>query len=70
MHTTEFKKFDVTFIHNGDFSGDVIIVRGDGEETFEVPFAALVSIVAAWARDVKIAKLEGANERKVLGLPP
>jgi hypothetical protein len=74
MHTTKFKKNpEYTFHHNGDFSGDVEIVKyeetGQVSSRALVPFDALVSLVAKWARDVRLAKLEDASEREVLGLP-
>jgi hypothetical protein len=78
MHTTKFEKNpEYTFHHNGNFSGNVTIVREryrDGPslvstDEVEVPFDALVSLVAKWARDVRLAKLEDATEREVLGLP-
>jgi hypothetical protein len=73
MHTIKFKKNpEVVFLHNGDFSGDVKIIRfkeGEWSREVEVPFDALVSLVAKWARDVKIAKLEDASEHEILGLP-
>jgi len=69
MHSTTFNRHpEITFLHHGDFSGSVEIVS-DGV-SFLVPFDALVSLVAEWARTVRIAKLEDASEREVLGLPP
>jgi hypothetical protein len=68
VHTTTFDRHpEITFLHNGDFSGSVEIVS-DGV-SFLVPFDALVSLVAKWALEVRIAELEAASEREVLGLP-
>jgi hypothetical protein len=70
MHSTTFDRHpNITFLHHGDFSGDVEVVFDD-LSVVKIPFSALVSLVAKWAREVRLAKLEGASEREVLGLPP
>jgi hypothetical protein len=70
VHSTTFERHpEITFLHRGDFSGDVEVVFDD-LSVVKIPFDALVSLVAKWAREVKLAKLEAAKEREVLGLPP
>lgn len=64
MHTTVYK--DTRFHHNGDFSGDIRIVR-DGRE-MEVPFKDILALVARFVRDERIAVLEQATPREILGL--
>lgn len=68
-HTTCGKEH--LFIHNGDFSGDVIIARSkDGVELAEVPFADLKMLVASWVRDKRIYHLEcQAEDDEILGVP-
>lgn len=64
MQTTNGKA--VRFFHNGDFSGDVVIVRADTEEQMQVPFADLKALVAAWVVQTRIAALEQMTDDQVL----
>jgi hypothetical protein len=66
MHTFEGK---TCFIHhNGDFSGDAIIVLEDGTQRIEVPIEDLLAFAAEAVREKKIAQLESATTEELLGL--
>ncbi len=57
-----------TFIHDGDaLSGIVEIVNTSGTR-FKVMGTALRQFVAGAVRDAKIAELEHADDRTILGL--
>lgn len=62
-HTTKIN--ETTFIHNGDFSGEVEIQHG--EEFMNIPFAYLRGIVTEYVRYKRIAELERADDEEVLG---
>lgn len=75
MHSTDY--LDMTFHHNGDYSGEVLVqvpagnVRGgfgDAHVVVEVPFAALVSLVADAVRGQRIARLENMPDAEILGI--
>lgn len=61
-HTTKIGA--TVFIHNGDFSGDIEIVRPDGKLT--VPFEDVASIVAEFVKQRRIEDLESAIPLKLL----
>jgi hypothetical protein len=67
VHTT--KIGGVTFAHNGDFSGDVIILSGAEMTTSGVviPFAAMKGLVAEYVRHIRIVEMETRNYDEVLG---
>lgn len=69
MHTTGY--LGVTFIHNGDYSGDVTILDPQDpsrQHRIVVPFAALKSIVADCVRDLRKADLDIASSDRILGI--
>ncbi len=66
MHTKEGKL--VNFCHNGDYSGNVIVMSKQGDDMFQVPFEDLKMLVACYVRDGKIAVLEQAEDDEILGL--
>jgi len=59
-HTTS-GDLGTTFIHNGDFSGNVS-VRRPGQPEAEVPFADLRQLVLGYFRDKMIGELEDASD--------
>ena len=64
MHTVQLK--DGWRAHyNGDFSGSVEFVRGDGMAYF-IPFEFLEALVATKARIKRIGALEEAEDSEVL----
>lgn len=78
MHTTGVK--GITFIHNGDFSGYVIIVLPKGSVQkltgpdsskvhVQVPFEAIKGLVAEFVRQEKERALEDAEDDELLGIP-
>lgn len=67
MPTDTFGKW--TALRNGDYSGDVEICSSIDGQKLVVPFAFLFYIVAGYVRDRKLAALEQASEREVMGLP-
>lgn len=73
MHTSKFG--EVTFIHNGDYSGDVTLVvdlaarcGSKQAEDFVVPNSVLVAFVAQQVRAARIAELENKSSEELLGL--
>jgi len=64
MHTTKTEK--VTFIHNGDYSGDVHIQTKKGE--IVVPFEAIEELVANKLRMEIISKVEQADSSEIFSL--
>ncbi len=64
MHTTEGEKF--RFHHNGDFSGDVVIVNNETDEHIRVPMSDLLSLVAKYVRQRRIEELESASDEEIL----
>jgi hypothetical protein len=66
MHTFRAK---TCFIHhNGDFSGDAIIVLEDGTQQLELPIEDLLAFAAEAVRTKKIGDLESATTEELLGL--
>jgi len=68
MHTIQGNEF-TTFHFNGDFSGDVIIVRHgtfsqDGE--MRLPMDALDALFAERIRRKRIERLERMTDRKII----
>lgn len=59
------------FHHNGDYSGDVDIVRSTqaGEKFIRVPFWQLRRLVAEYIRSEKIGQIENATDRELMGIP-
>ena len=71
MHTTQ--SGNTTFIHNGDYSGEVEIIRSDpaGKTTrIIVPFRDLVAIVASAVRQARTTAIEAMNDADLLGIDP
>ena len=73
MHTTTID--EITFHHNGDYSGDVLIngaeveIDGyDGSTTVTMPFEVLAEFVAEAVRAQRTARLEQLEWYQVLGL--
>lgn len=68
-HTTTYAApyGDILFHHNGDFDGAVNITLPDGI-TIAVPFAALKHLVAAYARQRAISRIEELSDSIVLGI--
>ena len=62
-HTTKIHK--ATFIHDGDFFGDVTITYH--LRTLIIPFATLREFVAEHVRNEKIKELEEMHPDKLLG---
>jgi hypothetical protein len=54
------------FVHNGDFSGNVVIYPESGPEGFSIPFEDLADFVAKYVRQNRIAELERASTEKLL----
>ncbi len=67
MHSVNRHQF--TFHFSGDLSGVCHITNVRTGETLDVPFEALLDVVAAWVRHERIRALEGASTAEVLGLP-
>lgn len=75
MHTFDADD-DISFHHNGDFSGDVTIslptqaaateLWNDGHTTIKVPYAALEALVAERYRRAMVGALEEASAKNVL----
>lgn len=65
-HSTQIGK--TTFVHNGDFSGNVTIIRENNKLQVEItlPFKDLVDIVAERKRDLLISELEQLNTETIL----
>lgn len=63
-HTTNINK--TAFIHNGDFSGDVTIVREEVRMQVTVPVEDLVSFVVTRLKEAKIAYLEDVSDQEFL----
>jgi hypothetical protein len=65
-----FKGKEVAIIHNGDFSGDVSIVKElPGQKhamEMKLPFEDLLDFVAEYVRGEAIEKLEGMDSRDLL----
>ena len=58
---------NVTFYHNGDFSGDVeIVTKSDG--LVRVPYEVLKAFIAESIRTQKITQIEQASDDDLLGL--
>jgi hypothetical protein len=66
MHTTTIG--DTTFIHNGDYSGEVLIRQGI--LGINVKCETLISFVAEIVRAQKIRELESATGNAILGIEP
>jgi hypothetical protein len=68
MRTTSYE--NVTFHHNGDYSGDVIIQvkTADGLVRADVPYAALRYLVAQEVLAHRISRLERSQPVDILGL--
>jgi hypothetical protein len=67
MHSFDVGK--ITFLHNGDFSGDVQIVMPPVHGVragLHVPFAALKALVAKYVRQEKISALEHSTDDELL----
>lgn len=62
-HTSTIGK--TTFIHNGDFEGEVEVRNGD--QSMVLPFADIKGIVAEFVRNQRIEKLEQASVEELLG---
>ena len=62
MHT--FESSSVRFHHNGDFSGEAIIVDKQSSAEFRVPFDDLKDFVAEYVRDRKIGHVEETSENE------
>jgi hypothetical protein len=64
MHTTSYDD-DIHFLHNGDFSGDVRIVKEGPDRNFEefvIPFKALEYLVAMKVTGELISSLEQSED--------
>lgn len=66
MHTTKGQK--VTFNHNSDFSGSVIIFDRKTRQEMRVPFTDLKMLVAAYVRAGRIDRIEQQGDDATLGL--
>lgn len=64
MHSTKIK--GTTFIHNGDFSGDIEIVSGS--KRVEVPFEDIKQIVAEQRRNLIVDYVEQASAEQIFEL--
>ena len=74
MHSSRLSK-NVVILHNGDYSGEVIIrkLRNDGNRDENVgeivlQFEDLLEFVCSYVRSEKISKLEQATPEEILGL--
>ena len=63
-HTTRTKQ--VTFIHDGDFNGDVKILFKGNE--LEIPMDDLKSFMAHFLRSKKHARIDGMSDKQILGI--
>ncbi len=77
MHTCTFEdphtKAKYRLHYDGDASGDVIlqVTRSGGDVAqFQVPFAALMQLIADVIRERRISSLEAAEPEELLGLLP
>lgn len=71
MHTTSYDG-DIHFIHNGDYSGDVIVniptqaadttLHNDGFTSIKIPFKALEYLVASKVSSTLVSQLEEAED--------
>lgn len=74
MHSFIDKKNDITIFHNGDFSGDcLLIVKDEAVEIFNnehsqirIPCEALLAFVSDYIRSEKISKLENMTIKELL----
>jgi predicted glutamine amidotransferase len=74
MHTYNTK--NMSFIHNGDFSGDVLIcsnkldygISDERDEKFKIPMDELLDFVAEAVRSKKISELESMTAKQLLGI--
>ena len=66
MHTFQ-GGYGITFHHNGDFSGDVIVNKADGS-TMMIPFEAMKNLVVEYIRQCYIATIEYATPDELLAL--
>lgn len=61
----------ITFHHHGDFTGDVHIDEPDpGIPSIIVPMTDLLEFVALAVQQKKIAALEAASTKEILGFTP
>ena len=74
MHSSRLSK-NVVILHNGDYSGEVIIrkLRNDGNRDENVgeivlQLEDLLEFVCSYVRSEKISKLEQATPEEILGL--
>lgn len=64
MHTSKYGM--TTFIHNGDFSGEIEIRDVRTGKEIEIPFLDLKCLMAQYVRDKRIAKLEQQTAEDIL----
>ena len=64
MHTTT--SSDVTFHHNGDFSGDIEIERGG--QRMQVPFDAIKDLVGEYVRSTILNGVENMKPGELVDL--
>ncbi|MEJ2043672.1 MAG: hypothetical protein P8X74_03755 [Reinekea sp.] len=64
MHTTRTEK--TIFQHNGDYSGDVIIMEKETNKEVKVPFDDLKAFFAEYVRENLISRVENMDERELL----
>ena len=65
MHTTKID--DHSFIHDGDFHGPVTLVALDGSRVV-IAASTLIEFVSEIVRRERLARLEQAGARELLGL--
>ncbi len=65
MHMMKFHGY--TIHHDGDFDGDVLIISHKPERRTTLPFDLLEELVAKAVKRRRIAKLESAGTREILG---
>ena len=79
MHTSKFhdeNRHEWVFLHNGDYSGDILInvpnksmeVLDKTQRRVYIPFSVLKSLVAAYVRQENIAFYEQAEDDDVLSV--
>lgn len=70
MHTTRTER-GTSFVYNGDFRGDVIIIPHGHKQGVTVPADCLIELMGKIVRDHRVSLLEHADPRELLfGKPP
>lgn len=66
MHATQGSR--VSFHHNSDYSGDVLVIHEQTKVEMIIPFTDIRHLVGEYLRSRKISLLEEMSTTKLLGL--